>query len=114
MTWSQALPVALVALAVLYIPGTLVLRAVPARGLVALAAAPAVTFGALGALAIGLSAAGLPWSRASVGLVLAVLAVVGLVLGRKVRPGDASKAAGGRSAETPARAHRRLPWRGSP
>ncbi|MCK6211766.1 hypothetical protein KZX45_14545 [Georgenia sp. EYE_87] len=96
MTWTQTLPVALAALAVLYIPGALVLRALPARGLVALAGAPAVTFGALGAVAIGLSAVGVPWSPLSVGLVLVALLAVGVAVTWKMRTREAPAEDGGR------------------
>ncbi|WP_281964187.1 DUF6541 family protein [Serinicoccus marinus] len=83
--WLTVLPGTL-ALAVLWVlPGYAVLRALGARGLLALGGAPAVTTGIAGVLAIGYDLLGVPWTllTSALGALLAavVAGLVGAALG---------------------------------
>ncbi|ANS77933.1 hypothetical protein SGUI_0537 [Serinicoccus hydrothermalis] len=83
--WAAVAPGILALAALWVLPGYAVLRALGARGLLALGAAPAVTTGLAGVLAIGYALLGVPWRLLTFGLgaLLAVVAagLVGAALG---------------------------------
>lgn len=62
MSWWQALPVFIAVLGVFFVPGVLVVLAARLRGLVILAAAPAVSLGIAGVGAIFASIIGMDWN----------------------------------------------------
>ncbi len=82
MTWVAAVPTAVLLLAVVFVPGWVYLRVLGTRGLVALAAAPAVTVGVLGALSVGYGAAGLAWTMPTVLAGLLLVGVLVVAVGR--------------------------------
>jgi len=92
MTWLSALPVAVVAIAWVLLPGLAVLYPLGVRGVAAFGAAPAVSLGSLAVVAVVAGQIGLAWSPASGAggsLVLAAAAVglrfaVRRIRGRKV------------------------------
>jgi hypothetical protein len=87
MSWWSAVPVALVCLAVFWLPGLAVLRVAGTRGLGALALAPAVTAGILGTASALCPVLGLRWGPpTAVAACVAVVAAVGLLARR--RPAD--------------------------
>lgn len=76
LSWLGAVPVALVGLAWLVVPGLLVTYGIGLRGIAAAAMAPLVSVGLIGLLAVLAGKLGLSWS---VPLVLVVCLVVGVI-----------------------------------
>lgn len=99
MTWVEVAPTAALLTLVLLLPGWAYAHQLGVRGLVAVAAAPAITVAVLGVLAVIYGAVGLGWS---LGSVVAGLVVLWLALGlahrapaeRAPRPGLGPAAAG--------------------
>lgn len=87
MTWLSALPVAVVALGWVLLPGLAVTGLLGVRGVAAWSAAPALSIGALAVSAVVAPLLGLPWSPATAAIGAAVLAGVALVLRRPTRGG---------------------------
>lgn len=81
-SWLSMLPVLLVLLAVLLAPGWLVVRALGARGLEALAVAPAVSAGAVAAWATVAQRVGVSWGLLPFVATTLVTVVVAWVVGR--------------------------------
>lgn len=82
MSWLLALPVLVVAVGVLYLPGLALLFAAGARGFLLYVAAPAVSVAVIAVLGIAFPFVNLAWSVPAVLLALAVLAVVVAVVRR--------------------------------
>ncbi|MCM3661059.1 hypothetical protein M3148_08650 [Georgenia satyanarayanai] len=86
MTWVEIVPTAALLLAVLLVPGWLSVRGLGVGGLLAVAAAPAVTAGALGVLSVLYGLAGLRWSLVTVLPGLGLACLVALACGRALLP----------------------------
>lgn len=76
MTWLEAVPVAFLALAVLYIPGGMLAAAAGARQLLLAIASPVVTVAVLALAAIMFGSAGVPWNAQTVIATFVVLTIV--------------------------------------
>ncbi|WP_243063517.1 DUF6541 family protein [Humibacter sp. RRB41] len=87
MTWIEALPAFVVALAILYVPGVLVGAVAGVRGIKLYASAPAITVALLAVLAIVLPWVHVDWSPVwvfiSVLIVILVVAVVRALVSRR-------------------------------
>lgn len=82
LDWLAQSPVVLAALILVFVPGVVVLFAVGMRGLILAAAAPVFTVAATSLLALGLGAAGIPWSPTSWAVGMLIMAVIAAALGR--------------------------------
>lgn len=84
MTWLEAIPVALLAVLIIYIPGGLIAAAAGARRLLLSLAAPAVTIAVLAVAAIAFGFAGVPWTLISALGAFVVLAAATWVIRRAI------------------------------
>jgi hypothetical protein len=85
MSWPQLLPAVLVAVAVFFVPGAVLLRSVGIGWLTAVLAAPAVSVAVIIAAGLGVRAVGVGWSAVT-GLIAVVLVVaLGLGATRAIR-----------------------------
>lgn len=85
MSWLDAAPTFLLFVTVMYLPGLVMLHRLGVRGLLAVAAAPAPVVGVVGASGILLDGLGIPWSLASL-TVMMLIAMVGLALFARLAP----------------------------
>lgn len=84
MTWLEAVPVAFIALAVIFLPGGLVAAAAGARRLLLAIAAPAITVSVLAVAAIAFGKLGWPWTAQPITAVFVALALVVWIVRRIV------------------------------
>lgn len=84
MTWLEAIPVALLAGLIIYIPGGLIAAAAGARRLLLALAAPAVTIAVLAVSAIIFGFAGVPWTLISALVAFVVLTAVTWAIRRAI------------------------------
>ncbi|REJ07593.1 hypothetical protein DY023_02830 [Microbacterium bovistercoris] len=80
--WLAVVPALLVTLILVFLPGLIALRGVGMRGLALVAFAPLLSVAMIAVAAILLGLVGVAWSPLSLGSVLLVLVLVGLLLGR--------------------------------
>lgn len=99
LEWVAQLPVLVVAVTVVFVPGALAMRFAGLRGLALLAAAPLFTVAATAVVALGFGFVGTPWSALSWACAMTLLILVSALLGRS---------AGGRLAFEPSSAVRWL------
>lgn len=87
--WVAALPVSIVILLLLFVPGVAALRGAGVRGLALFAFAPLLSVAGIAVAALALGAARIPWSPVSLGAFLLLLVVLAWMLGRVLgRPAD--------------------------
>jgi len=102
MTWIEAVPALLAAVAVLLLPGGLLAVAVGLRGFALLAVAPALSVAVLAVAAIAFDGIAVDWSPAAVAVasvgVALVAALARLLVARLSRPRQASPPPGSRIA----------------
>lgn len=76
MTWLEAIPVALIALVIVFVPGGAIAAAAGARRLLLAVAAPAVTIAVLAATGIIYGKIGVPWTVGPIAGAFAVIALL--------------------------------------
>lgn len=81
LDWAAQLPVLVVTIALVYLPGLLALRFAGLRGLPLLAAAPLFTVASTGLIALALGMIGVPWSPFAWAGAMVVLIVFAALLG---------------------------------
>lgn len=86
MSWLSAVPLALIAVAALYLSGGVLAGAAGARGKLLLVTAPAVTISALAVFAMIFGEVGIPW-RASTALAAVILVAAIVWCGRRLLAG---------------------------
>ena len=91
--WAAALPVTIVTLLLVLVPGVAALRGAGVRGLAMIAFAPLLSIAGIAVAAIVLGAARIPWSPASLGVVLLLVVALAWILGRVLGlPADGASA----------------------
>lgn len=85
MSWPQLLPAVLVAVAVFFVPGAVLLRSVGIGWLTAVLAAPAVSVAVIIAAGLGVRAVGVGWSAVTGLIAVALVVALGLGAARAIR-----------------------------